>query len=156
MPFYIRVNNKITLFNFSDFPHSLAEPFNQTSPEDENYNCIAWAYGDSQNWYWPTNKGYLPSGIPRIRTLQAFIELFESIRYKECGMNGDHEDGYEKIAIYCNAQGLPTHAARQLKDGLWTSKLGNFLDVSHSIQAMSNGNYGDIAIYMKRLQEQNV
>ena len=43
---------------------------------------------------------------------------------------------------------------QQLKNGDWTSKLGwqhgVSFDVSHTIESISNGYYGDVSIYMKR------
>ena len=63
------------------------------------------------------------------------------------------EYGYEKVAIF-ELNGNVTHASRQLKNGDWTSKLGwqhgVSFDVSHTIESISNGYYGDVSIYMKR------
>ncbi len=43
------------------------------------------------------------------------------------------------------------HAARQLKNGTWTSKLGVEDDISHpSPDALAGGSYGDVKLIMKR------
>ena len=39
------------------------------------------------------------------------------------------------VAIY-QSGGLPTHAARQLSDGNWTSKLGPNIDITHSLSGL--------------------
>lgn len=57
------------------------------------------------------------------------VELFLAAGYELCG-DGSLEDRYEKIAIYAK-DGEPTHAARQLGDGRWTSKLGKYEDIEH-------------------------
>src|ERR1035437_4091093 len=120
-----------------EFPNSLIESFVVTSPPTGRYNCIAWAYGDNSKGYWPENKPryFWPDGIPTEENLQAFISLFEGIGYETCE-NDDLDEGYTKIAIYCDANGNPKHAARQLDNGLWTSKLGDHFDVTHSIFSM--------------------
>ena len=69
-----------------------------------------------------------------------------------CG-NGSLEDGYEKVAIYAR-DGELTHAARQLRDGRWTSKLGKYEDIEHdSLEALYGdgyGEYGSVAVFMVR------
>jgi len=133
------------------FPNSSNDPFLGTSPIDRRYNCIAWAFGDNSRWYWPRPELYCywPEDITCQETLDAFIELFQSIGYQVCN-NGNMEKGVEKVAIYTDNAGKPTHAARQLEDGKWTSKLGESEDVSHSLNAMRNGFYGNVKVFMFR------
>jgi hypothetical protein len=132
------------------FPNTIKEPFLPTSPPTPQYNCIAWAMEDTTRWYWPdaNNTSYWPSNIPRKLELKSFIQLFESVGYIRCE-SGSLESGFQKVAIYTK-DGVPTHAARQLKNGSWTSKLGPHIDVSHSIFSMHGGNYGSVAAYMKK------
>ena len=63
--------------------------------------------------------------------------------------NADLEAGFEKIAIYQLA-GVPTHAARQLDDGSWTSKLGALEDVQHPLDGLRVEDYGEPVRYLKR------
>ncbi|MCI1267915.1 MAG: hypothetical protein LKG19_15170 [Saprospiraceae bacterium] len=139
------------LFDDPQFPNSQIEQFLITSPQTSSYNCIAWAFGDDSKWYWPDNSNiyFWPSNIPRQETLNSFIMLFESIGYTRTN-NGDSEPDFEKIAIYGDRFSNPTHAARQMQDGLWTSKLGQYFDVTHTIFSLSNGSYGNVLVYMKR------
>ena len=44
-----------------------------------------------------------------------------------------------------------THAARQLADGWWTSKLGPAEDIRHRTpQALAGDQYGQVVAFMKR------
>jgi hypothetical protein len=57
----------------------------------------------------------------------------------------------EKIAIYVNQLGVPSHAARQLPNGLWTSKLGSNVDIEHATpDALTGNDYGRPALLMAR------
>lgn len=135
---------------FNNWPQSMFEPFVITSPKTPRYNCIAWAFEDDSRFYWPDpiKNYYWPPNIPREETMDAFIKLYALKKYVVCD-NGNNEIGYEKVAIYCN-NGKPTHAAKQIGENLWTSKLGNQEDVSHTLNAMQNGSYGDATVFMKR------
>ena len=82
-----------------------------------------------------------------------FIKAFELIGYKCCD-NGDYENEYQKIALYSKPEtrDICTHAARQLKNGLWTSKLGKDCDIQHgSAYSIENNFYGEVRCFMKRL-----
>lgn len=133
------------------FPKTKQDPFFITSPQTAHYNCIAWALEDSTKWYWPDafSMYFWPSEISREERIDSFIKLFESIGYQICD-NHSLEPNFQKIAIYTNASGKPTHAARQLNNGFWTSKLGESFDVTHTISSMSDGFYGNAKVFMKR------
>jgi hypothetical protein len=133
------------------FPNFQTEGFDETSPASTKYNCIAWAAGEETQWWWPFDHPayYWPEGQPREVTLRAFIRAFESLSYQRCEL-GDLEAGFEKVAIYA-LDGKPAHAARQLADGRWTSKLGRDIDIAHSLSGLEGPAYGQVAIYLKRL-----
>jgi hypothetical protein len=60
------------------------------------------------------------------------------------------EDGYEKVALYGNTF-LYSHAARQLPNGKWSSKLGRSEDIEHDTpDDVAGGLYGEVHQYMKR------
>jgi len=61
------------------------------------------------------------------------------------------EEGFEKIALYTFG-GEPTHAAKQLPDGRWKSKLGDWEDIEHNtVKAVEDDSmYGEAVQYMKR------
>lgn len=121
--------------------------FELTSPRTEEYNCIAWAAGDTERWWWPQG-GFWPVGVAARETVPAFEAAYESLGYVVCE-GGELEPGYEKVAIF-EIDGTPTHAARQLVDGSWTSKLGALEDVQHPLEGLKVDAYGPPVRYLKR------
>lgn len=89
-------------------------------------------------------------------TLAAFIRAFELSGYSIC-QSEVPEPGVEKIAIFVDSLGEPTHAAKQLNDGTgwWKSKLGwqndvHTVDIEHELHAVGGGCYGTVARVMAR------
>jgi len=126
-----------------------------TSDLAPGYNCIAWAVGCTDAWWWPADpraRGvYWPPGVPREVTISAFIQAFATVGFSPCD-DGAPEHGFEKLALYAKAT-TPTHAARQLDDGQWTSKVGRWEDITHTLSALTGDGkeeYGAIVKYMKR------
>jgi hypothetical protein len=132
------------------FPHLAGDgQAEKTSEDDPCYNCIAWAAGATDRWWWPRD-AYWPVGVSEANTLEAFVAAFATLGYEPCE-SGDLELGEEKIVIYCSSGGAPTHAARQLDDGSWTSKLGEFWDIRHSAPSGVEGPvYGRTRQFMRR------
>ncbi len=121
------------------------------SPATDTYNCIAWACGIDNRLLWPNNEDYdWPDDLPQEESIEAFTALFVSIGYEVCD-NPDHEEGFEKVAIYADGD-EPTHAARQLPSGRWTSKMGYAgADIEHdSIEAVAGTRYGQARVFLRR------
>lgn len=133
------------------FPNLGGSEFEITSPPNPFYNCIAWAAGDPQTWWWPDSMfvGYWPESAPREVSLLAFQKAFESLGYSVNGC-AVHEPGIEKIALFVGANGKPTHASRQIDSRYWTSKLGDSFDISHPKNGVNGDKYGQIALIMGR------
>jgi hypothetical protein len=135
-----------------DFPNlNPLSCYDDVSAYDLQYNCIAWAAHDTTDWWEPDPDDlyYWPQGVPRVYTEAAYIQAYESVGFKRCG-DAALETGVEKIALY-TYNGQPTHAARQLPDGTWTSKLGPFEDIKHVDLACLEGPlYGEPTVYMMR------
>lgn len=82
--------------------------------------------------------------------MKAFVEAYETIGYQRCE-DGVCESQFEKIAIFADAAGVPTHAARQLQDGTWTSKLGPWEDIAHqSVDGVAGAEYGAPVVFLRR------
>jgi hypothetical protein len=136
----------------SDFPNLREEIFEIHSPVDEGYNCIAWAAEEDDRWWWPVPPpfAYWPPDLPRVATLGNFILAFRTLDY-EPSDNYDLEPGFQKVAIYADANGTPQHMARQKESGAWTSKLGPQEDIDHStLESLEDGEYGRVALVLKR------
>ena len=133
------------------FPGLTSTGYEKKSPATIAYNCIAWAANFTDLWWEPIEeKGYYwPYGVPSEYTLDALIEVYKKFGFKLCD-NGNYEDGFEKIAIY-GIKDIYTHAARQLDNGKWTSKIGMREDIEHSSLAGLEGEmYGQVKHFMKR------
>ena len=134
------------------FPRLRQTGYTITSPATEDYNCVAWAAKENDRWWWPDPMGigYWPQNAPREVTLDAFLTAFAIVGFEIC--SGDLlEPGFEKIAIYVDARGAPTHVARQLSSGQWTSKLGKSVDIEHAFDSLDNSNlYGSAACILRR------
>ncbi len=135
-----------------EFPLLNDTNYEITSRATGRYNCIAWAAGKCNQKWWPEYRGYWPPGLKREVTLEAFVAMFETLGYEKCENIG-LERGFEKVVIYVEggrAQ-IPTHAARQLENGSWTSKLGDEVDIEHlSPDILTSDRYGRPHVYMRR------
>lgn len=134
------------------FPGLKDDSFQITSPPHKKYNCIAWALGDNSKWWWPHPKGtaHWPDDVPREETISAFQHLFVTNGYESC--NDDQlEPGFTKIALFARDNEIPTHAAKQLTNGRWTSKLGRSEDIEHNLRDLEGQVYGAVVLLMKRL-----
>lgn len=134
------------------FPRLGTNAFRVTSQRDPGYNCIAWAAGATNHWWWPLDdpaEAYWPDGLPRVRTLEAFRAVFATLGYVDCPSD-TWEPGFEKVALFADAAGLPTHAARQLTSSRWTSKLGQAEDIEHDLLDLEGDLYGSVIVVMRR------
>ena len=133
------------------FPALRPGNYRLTSPPNARYNCIAWAVRDETRWWWPVGHAryYWPDGVAREETLAAFVAAFASVGFRRSD-SGDLEGGFEKIAIFTDPNGIPTHAARQVEGGRWTSKLGELDDIEHALRDLEGDMYGEAVFFMKR------
>jgi len=131
-----------------EFPSLRLFHYELTSPPTKQYNCIAWAAGKNDKWWWPV-RGYWPGQSRRDETPKAFVEAFARFGYSPCD-NDSLESGFEKVAIFVGSNGLVTHMARQLSDGRWTSKLGEGVDIAHALEGIAGERYGNVAKILRR------
>lgn len=135
------------------FPHLNGCRHAVTSDYDTKYNCIAWAVPTIRDWwslvpgyYWPPNH---------------YVAAYATEGYRPCGQDGSVEPGWEKIALYGKpsaiGRAVVEHAARQLRDGGWTSKMGRAEDITHLSEADVSGPlYGQVVLYLKRPRAQPI
>lgn len=142
------------------FPNLQADGYEITSQKDPAYNCIAWAAGDVTRWWEPVPSPgpgpllggyYWPEGLDSSYTLANYVRAFRRQGYRECDTT-DLEADYEKVAIYVDSNGVPSHAARQLPDGSWTSKCGGLEDIRHmSLDGVAgDAGYGTVTSILRR------
>lgn len=121
-----------------------------THPPNPRFNCVAWAVGVTNAWWWPGDPGdYWPAGIPDEPTVSAVVSTLGTVGYLPCA-DGLPEPGFEKAAVYATGE-TATHVAKQLPGGRWSSKLGRDCVVSHAtVGGVEGVVYGQVVAYLKR------
>jgi len=102
--------------------------------------------------WWPGSapEGHWPLDLTDDVTIDNFVAAFRKLKYEICA-GAHHEWRYEKIVIYADRHGVPTHAARMSLRGVWMSKLGQNVDISHESTELLDGPlYGTVVQVMKR------
>jgi predicted aldo/keto reductase-like oxidoreductase len=130
-----------------DFPQ-LKRSTKPKSPATPVYNCIAWALGHVDKCWWPHQDACWPLTCPEEVTIPAFQAVFKIFGYEPC-KDGQLENDYEKIALYAK-ENKPTHAARQLGNGRWTSKCGQNVDIEHDLRELEGKTYGQVIMFFRR------
>ena len=120
--------------------------FNKTSNRDRFYNCFAHAIGDSRTWWEPVTM-YWPSGFRTDGSLASYIDVcVQHLKFEPCDTTDFGFDlNFQKIALYADENNDFTHAMRQLDAIYWTSKIGEYIDVRHTVSGMIGCKYGGLA-----------
>ena len=133
-------------------PRLTADNYRETSPASWSYNCIAWAGGLTDSWWWPAPGRYWPPNVPRHETVGAFLAPLATLGYGPIATL-DLDPGLEKVVLYANGE-IPSHAARQPFSGMWSSKLGPSLDIEHNTpEAVAGGVYGEVVAILGRTRQ---
>jgi hypothetical protein len=134
----------------ADFPRLTPANHRVTSPPTIDYNCVAWAAQDTQNWWQPGMFWIPPDWPANDYGLGALENVFRSLGYVDCEHEAGLEPGFQKVALYGYGF-VYTHAARQLLSGKWTSKLGKDQDIEHDTpDDVAGGLYGEVMQVMRR------
>lgn len=136
-----------------NFPNLGSHNYRITSPFTWDYNCIAWAIGESDTfyssgfgYYWPRR---LPTNMHDFKTIVAFFATmgFQPVEYSDTSLKAD----MEKVALYAASGGRWRHVALQRANGKWTSKLGEHEDIEHdTAEALLGGEYESIVAVLAR------
>jgi len=82
------------------FPNLTPQNHRVTSPASPDYNCIAWALEDVENW-WQPGRHWLPADWPGDDAgIGALEQLFVRMGYVACAMDARLEAGSVKVALY--------------------------------------------------------
>jgi type VI secretion system secreted protein VgrG len=127
----------------SSFPR-LHDQYKVLGSGTKRYNCIAWSLGITDRWIWPGER------------VEDFDQLYGQNGFRRLKrMDYSLQQGTDKIVLYAmvNKQGRKqcTHAARQMKDGSWTNKLGSLpLIQVPSPEHLAGPGYGrPVAVYVR-------
>jgi hypothetical protein len=134
--------------------------FRLMSSKDEKFNCFSWAIQKSEwqnEWVdrfsplWPlTEEEYQKFEPPASATYVEVARREGFIKVKDPNKGELIENNIEKIALFSNSFGDFCHATRQLKNGLWTSKLGINWVIEHPLRALEGHVYGKVVVIMQR------
>ena len=133
------------------FPALAAEGYEVTSEPDGEYNCIAYAAGETDRWWSHLEDPgyYWPAYARRTAAIQSLVEVFTGLGYELCADAG-YETGWQKVALYAK-DGEWKHAATQLPNGDWSSKLGLDEDIRHRTpESLAGDDYGQVHCLMRR------
>lgn len=128
---------------------NLSDAAKVTSVETPEYNCFAWAVGMTDE-FWEPGRTW-PIDTPTAHEVGIVVDAYRTRGFEPCA-DGALEPGFEKIAIYEDEDGDPTHAARQLPTGKWTSKLGPWEDIEHELADLEGPHpaYGTVTTFVRR------
>ena len=131
------------------FPNLASEGFEIVDEPSPRYNCIAYAAGDTSRWWWPDRINYWPPWATLTTEMESLQEVFAGKGYEQCEDSAT-ETGYQKVALY-EAHSKMQHAAVQMPDGRWRSKMGQGPLIEHRTpEALSGGIYGEPTVFMRR------
>ena len=131
------------------FPKLASEGFEIVGEPTTEYNCIAYAAGDTGDWWWPDEDSYWPPWATPDDSTESLQEAFAGIGYELCD-DSHFEEAYLKVALYAD-DGKFQHAAAQTPDGAWRSKMGRGPLIEHrSAESLSGGPYGEVYCFMRR------
>ena len=131
------------------FPNLASEGFDIVDEPSTRYNCIAYAAGDTDKWWWLDGVNYWSPWARPTNRIESLKEAFSALGYEPCDDIGAEAD-YQKVALY-NIQGEMTQAALQMPSARWRSKMGQGPVIEHrSPQSLSDGIYGRPTIFMRR------
>lgn len=131
------------------FPNLNASNHRVTSPPTPAYNCFGWAIGGTEILIGP-QAGYVwPSEAPLNFKLESFEVALAKFGFERCD-DGSLEAESSKVVLF-GSTAYVEHAARQLPDGRWTSKLGREEDIEHdSPDAVAGGVYGPVLAFYRK------
>ena len=125
--------------------------FKFTSLGTDGYNCVAWASEITDDWIQLYDRNWMPK-----IDAKSYLDYFGKLGFKIVTETAS-EKGKLKIAVYiANGNGRPEfkHVARQLLNGKWTSKLGDWEDIEHDTPEVLLGeSYGDEIVIMEKNME---
>jgi hypothetical protein len=139
--------------NESEYPE-LAGNYIPRSEPNPAYNCAAFVVGVEDEW-WEAGLVW-PDDLEKDDTIAVYVQLYERYGFEVCP-DGTFEAGHEKIALYGFDEEMPDgtveifeHAAIQVGEGQWKSKMGADDDIEHSRPEVVAKYNWRVMRYMKR------
>jgi hypothetical protein len=114
--------------------------------------------GDEERPWYPRgepDRSFWPPGLRDDFSLEAFVAAYATCGFRRSTTGGMLVAGLEKIALYVDGDGEPSHAALQLSNGRWSSKMGTWEDIEHvDTSCLEGGTYGQVVLFLERPRTQ--
>jgi len=90
--------------------------------------------------------------VPVAESVAAFVEAFATLGYHEISVEVHGlPSAADILVVYTDVAGVPTHMARRLASGRWTSKMGQDVDIEHDdLECLAGPRYGRPAVILAR------
>lgn len=132
------------LLNFELIPNSESIEYNCISHTLNIDNDICWPY--DENNYWP---------VKRELNKESFDSFYEYHGFEKIDfLDFSYDPKYIKVALYCK-KGIPTHAAIQINENFWESKVGELGIIKHDLFEIENETYGEATQIYRKLKSVN-
>lgn len=122
--------------------------------ESMEYNCISHTLNINNDISWPfDNNNYWP--VSRDLTKESFDKFYEFHGFEKMNLlDFSYDSKYIKVALYTN-KGIPTHAAIQVDEFFWESKIGELGIIKHDLFEIEDNVYGEVAQIYRKLKTTN-
>lgn len=132
------------------------ENFQFTSKKKRGFKCIWYALmldiGNIDMLWFRDFYGLNPSTLDH--SAKGYSKCFqEYFGFEECN-DIEYEEGFIKVVLYEDNNRDFKHVARVLSNNLLTSKMGDYEDIQHSIEAICGDEYGYPRLYMRKKVDQ--
>ena len=120
------------------------------SPATLNYNCLAYALGDTNNWWQPGHRFfYWPDGFSHDVSVETVTSIIKLHGYTKKVSRESVERYRAAVAIYSIGQEW-THFAKW-SNGLWSSKIGEDHDIKGvTLEDLEGRLYGKVTAILCR------
>lgn len=115
-----------------------------------DYNCVGFVAGDFRWWHWDYPEIYYwPEGIDRGHWCANYMAALSTVGFTEQTYDPGYDERFQTIAVY-HKGGVFKHVAMQIGDLAWHSKLGEYEDLIHPLNALVGPCYGSVFRFMRR------
>jgi hypothetical protein len=128
------------------------ENYDEASEWNFDYNCLAFVLGDYENWWEPLGLygHYWPPGFPEDVTVETVTKIIKLHGFVVELAPGTPPRA-DSIAIF--AKGEDWEHFAKFVDGIWSSKIGEDHDITHSSPEILEGDlYGRVVKILSRRQ----
>jgi hypothetical protein len=117
-------------FAAQNWPNLNVNNVQVTGAATATYNCLAWTLGITNSWVWPWRGGATVSKAQ-------FDQLYANYGYSPAGSGPVAVYGFNPNDMQHGSLYTQTHRS-------YESKCGSWLRITHTLQGMEGGSYGDV------------